>query len=106
MQWSTQQKRMLQYFVAHQDREPAVSEYGWKLVRVALLWMVAATVTAYCGFAIGVPGLAWWGIGFFIGATMRDIEYVVSAVRNWPLVAAVTDWAKVSKLAAEIGIAP
>ena len=104
MKWSSHQKRMLQYFVAHKERGPAVSEWTWKLVRVASVFAIAASVGAYIGFAIDVPGLAWWCIGFSIGATTRDIQYVVSAARNWPFIAEVTDWDRVTQLATDAGI--
>lgn len=106
MQWTTQQRRALQYFVAHRESGPAVSEYGWKLARAALVHAIAVSVGVYIGFVIDIPGLAWWCIGFGIGTIVGDIRYVVSAARNWPLVAEVTDWDRVSQLAAEVEMAP
>jgi len=103
MGWSRSQLRALRYLHAHRDRNPTIAEHFPKLGFRLLIGLALAFGAYYCFLGLS-PALTWLFIGMLAGATLRDMRYLTSSVRTWPLLTSVIDWDRVRQMADENGI--
>ena len=64
------------------------------------LLLVTGALFGYCLWR-GWPSVGWMYFGIFLGVFLRDARGVLRFCRNWPVLAEIIDWDRVSEILKE-----
>jgi len=65
-----------------------------------ILWvlLLVPLVAGYWLIGAGCPPLGWMFIGMTIGASLRDVNRILSLFRTWPVIHEIINWQRLGEL--------